>query len=432
MKKPELLAPAGNLEKLKIAFAYGADAVYLGGENYGLRAMAGNFSPRQMEYGVYLAHEAGKKVYVTINILMRDNDLTGLPEYLKRLGNIGIDGFIISDLGALACAMQYASQVPVTLSTQASVMNSAAASVYRSLGVERIVAARELSLDEIANIKRVSGIEIEAFVHGAMCISYSGRCLLSSYMTGRSGNRGECAHPCRYQYTLHGRLPGLDLDTADARIIDQRPNPTMEYTLVEELRPEEYFPIEEDERGTYIMNSKDLCLWDEVPALMAAGIDAFKIEGRMKSLHYVATVTRAYREAIDAVAEGREPDLEFWQAELGKVATRPYTKGFIYGTPEDAARDFVKQTIRADATYCGLVVGYERHYQRMLVEERAPFRVGDDLEIFTPTGLLFSFKLEELYGADRLPLERAKHARELVWIPYTEPIPINSLLRKKN
>ncbi|MGE5380421.1 MAG: peptidase U32 family protein, partial [Methylocystaceae bacterium] len=279
----------------------------------------------------------------------------------------------------------------------------------------RIVAARELSLEQMANIRQQTQVEIEAFVHGAMCISYSGRCLLSSFMTGRSGNRGECAHPCRYNY----------------RVMTNSTPESDPLVLVEELRPGEYFPIEEDQHGTYIMNSKDLCLWDEIPAMMAAGIDAFKIEGRMKSLHYVATVTRAYREAIDAAAQGVEPDREFWRQELTKVATRPYTKGFLYGVPADAARDENKETVPITASYCGLVTGYEQAYGRMLVEERAPFKLGDELEIFTPQGQIFSFTLDQLWGADRIPLERAKHARELLWIPYPDPIPINSLLRKK-
>jgi len=418
MKKPILLAPAGNLEKLKIALAYGADAVYLGGEQYGLRAFAGNFGSREMERGIYLAHEVGKKVYVTLNILMRDDDLAGLPAYLEWLAAREVDGLIISDVGALALARQYAPQVPVTLSTQASVMNSQAAAVYRELGVSRIVAARELSIEEMSAIGRESGVEVEAFVHGAMCISYSGRCLLSSFMTGRSGNRGECAHPCRYHYQLQSNnVTGSDPST-------------IEYALVEDMRPGEYFPIEEDQHGTYIMNSKDLCLWDEVPALMKAGIAAFKIEGRMKSLHYVATVTRAYREAIDAVSEGRAPDRDYWLAELNKVATRPYTTGFLYGTPDDAARDEGKETMRPSATYCGLVTGYDRAYGRMLVEERAPFKLGDELEIFTPQGNTYRFTLDKLYGADRVSLERAKHARELLWIPYPIQVPIYSLLRK--
>lgn len=418
MKKPELLAPAGNLEKLKIALAYGADAVYLGGEQFGLRAFAGNFDTRQMERGIYLAHEAGKKIYVTLNILMRDDDLAALPPYLEWLARIGADGFIISDVGALALARRYAPQVPITLSTQASVMNSQAAAVYRELGVSRIVAARELTLKEMEVIGRESGVEIETFVHGAMCISYSGRCLLSSFMTGRSGNRGECAHPCRYHYHLSNHVTGSD--------------PQTEFVLEEEMRPGEYFSIEEDQHGTYILNSKDLCLWEDVPALMQAGIAAFKIEGRMKSLHYVATVTRAYREAIDAAAQGCEPDKEFWLQELAKVATRPYTKGFLYGTPEDAARDENKETMNVPAAYCGLVTGYDRAYGRMLVEERAPFKLGDELEILTPRGTLSRFTLEQMWGADRISLERARHARELVWIPYPEAIPINSLLRKIN
>ncbi|HBQ86979.1 MAG TPA: peptidase U32, partial [Syntrophomonas sp.] len=302
---PELVLPAGDLEKLKVAFLFGADAVYLGGKDFSLRAYAGNFTSGQMREGIAFARSHKGKVYVTVNILARNHDLKILPGYLEELAELGVDGMIISDPGVMGLARKYAPEVPLTVSTQASVTNYATAAAFRDLGASRIVMARELNLDEIAEIKNRVGIELEVFIHGAMCVSYSGRCLLSHYMTGRSANRGACAHPCRYQYTL-----------------------------MEEKRPGQYYPVFEDEQGTYILNSRDLCLIGYLPQLIAAGADAFKIEGRMKSPLYVASAATTYREAIDTCINRPdlyESSLPHWQTELARTATRPYTSGFITG-----------------------------------------------------------------------------------------------------
>lgn len=270
MNKPELVMPAGDLEKLHTALLFGADAVYAGGKEFSLRAHAGNLTLQEINEGLIFAHALGKKIYVTVNILAHNRDLKGLPPYLESLQELGVDGLIISDPGVLGMARRYAPQIPITISTQANVSNYESASFYKDLGAKRIVLARELTLEEIIEIKKRTGIEVEMFVHGAMCVSYSGRCLLSYYMTGRNANEGACAHPCRYRYQLQ-----------------------------EEKRPGEYFPIEEDERGSYILNSRDLCLLQHLPRLIEAGIDAFKLEGRMKSPLYVAVVGQVYRQAID-------------------------------------------------------------------------------------------------------------------------------------
>jgi putative protease len=304
-KLPELVLPAGDLEKLHTAINFGADAVYAGGRNYSLRAYAGNLGRDDLQAGVNWAHQKGKRVYITVNIFAHNQDLRDMPSYLEELEQIGVDGLIISDPGVIRMAHRYAPDIPITISTQANVTNYESAAFYHELGAKRIVAARELSLEEIRAIKERVGIEIEVFVHGAMCMSYSGRCLLSSFMTGRSANQGACAHPCRYQYAL-----------------------------VEEKRPGEYFPFHEDERGSYILNSRDLCLLEQIPRLAEAGVDAFKIEGRMKSPLYLATVARVYREALDAYGEGTFADtrkIDKWLSQLTAVATRPFTTGFLDG-----------------------------------------------------------------------------------------------------
>ena len=274
MKKPELLAPAGTLEKLKMAVLYGADAVYLGGKSFGLRALGGNFSREELAEGTEFAHAHGCKVYVTVNIYPHDGDLAGLPEYLRDLEAIGVDALLVADLGVFSIAREKVPNLPLHVSTQANTVNSAAVKAWQALGAQRVVLARELSIAEIAAIRKAVPVELEMFVHGAMCISMSGRCLLSNYFTGRDSNRGACAQSCRWRYAL-----------------------------VEETRPGQYFPIEEDERGTYILNSKDLCLLPHLSELIKSGVDSLKIEGRMKSVHYVASVTKAYRMAIDRYFE---------------------------------------------------------------------------------------------------------------------------------
>ena len=300
-KKPELLAPAGNMEKCKMALLYGADAIYLGGNKFGLRAFAANFSTAEIKEAVEFAHNLGKKVYVTVNIFAHNEDIAELPEYLLSLEEAGVDALLISDFGVWSIARQVVPDMALHVSTQANTCNWAAVEAWKNLGAERVVLARELSIAEISEIDKKCDVELEVFVHGAMCISYSGRCYLSSYLTGRDGNRGECAQVCRWNYQL-----------------------------VEENRPDQAFPIEEDERGTYIMNSKDLCLLDLIPELAEAGVDSLKIEGRMKSVHYVATVVSVYRKAIDDWYSnpGQFSIKSEWKDELEKVSHRPYFYGF--------------------------------------------------------------------------------------------------------
>lgn len=400
MIRPELVAPAGTLEKAEAAFIYGADAVYLGGTEFSLRAYAGNFTSQQLAEVLLMARARGKKVYVAVNFLAHNEDIGRLAAYLEYLDTLGVDGIIVSDLGVMELASRYAPGIPVTISTQASVANYVTARVYQDMGAKRIVLARELTLQEIAEIRDRVTVELEVFVHGAMCVAYSGRCLLSSFMTGRSGNRGECAHPCRYQYRL-----------------------------VEEKRPGEYFPIEEDDRGTYILNSRDLCLVEHIPELVKAGVNAFKIEGRMKSAHYVATTSRVYREAIQAAVEGRSGDLAAWRAELGKVGTRPYTTGFLLGPPQEG-QDVYKDFKPSREAFCGIVRKYDPERRMALVEQRAPFGREDVVEFLRPEKPGFSMKVEILYDLELEPVERARHAQQLVWLPVPEPLDYFTILRR--
>ena len=304
-KALELLAPAGDMERLRMSVAYGANAVYLAGELYGMRSFAGNFSTEALSQAVKLCHDHGVRVHVTCNTMPRSNEITGLPDYLTFLQELGVDALIIGDVGVLALAKRYAPALPIHMSTQIGITNYAAAQFWYDQGAERVILARELSLEEIRDIraKTPKDLEIEAFVHGAMCVSYSGRCVLSNYMAHRDASRGSCAQPCRYKYAL-----------------------------MEEQRPGEFFPVEEDGRGTYIFNSKDMCMIDHIPELQKAGLDSLKIEGRAKSAYYAAIVTGAYRHAIDAARAG-EPLDPVWRAELDKVSHRPYSEGFYYGHP---------------------------------------------------------------------------------------------------
>lgn len=385
-RKPELVAPAGSMEKLKAAIDFGADAVYLGGHEFGLRAGAENFSLPEMEKGLQIAHRAGRRVYVTVNIFAHNCDIDRMPAYLTELNNIGVDGLIVSDPGVLLLAREFSPDVPVTISTQANVTNYQSAEFYRRQGASRLVLARELSIEEIARIRRTVPIEVEVFIHGAMCLSYSGRCWLSQAMTGRSANRGECAHPCRYRYAL-----------------------------VEEKRPGQYFPVMEDERGSYVMNSKDLCTISLIPQLIEAGVDAFKIEGRMKSPYYVAAVVKVYREAIDSFLEGRPLDIIGWTRELERVATRPFTTGFALGKPEDA-QDIEKTASTRRVMFCGVVKEVDEKNRRILVEQRSPFGVGDHLEILEPNQPLRTEQLLEMYDDELNPTEVARHPQQMVWL----------------
>lgn len=404
MQIPELLLPAGDLEKLKTALLFGADAVYTGGKDFSLRAFAGNLTNNEMASGIAYAHALGKKVYITVNILAHNRDIDKLPPYLEEIQQMNADGLIISDPGIIRLAKRYAPDIPITVSTQANVTNYESAALYRDLGAHRIVMARELSLDEIVAVKNRVDIELEIFIHGAMCVSYSGRCLLSHYMTGRSANLGTCAHPCRYKYYV-----------------------------MEEKRPGQYFPLEEDERGSYVFNSRDLCLLEYIPRLIDAGIDAFKIEGRMKSPLYVASLARVYRQAVDFYIQNSRPfrreDINSWMMELQGVATRPFTNGFIMAESADI-QDIDKQGMPGRYDFCGIVKEFHPDRGMLEIEQRANFGPGDQLQIMLPDGNINGLILKNLYDEDGNKIDRARHPRQRVFVPSGHPVPEYTILRR--
>lgn len=398
-KKAELLAPAGDMERLIMALHYGADAVYLAGEQFGMRASAGNFNEENLRKAVKMCHEQGKAVHVTCNTLPREHELALLPAYLEQLEDAGVDALIIADLGVLSMAKKYAPTPAVHISTQMGVVNSETCKMVYDLGASRAVLARELSMDEIREIRKNSPpeLELEAFVHGAMCVSFSGRCLLSNYLTGRDANRGECAQPCRWKYHL-----------------------------VEEKRPGEYMEISED-GGTYIMNSNDLCMLSHLPELIDAGICSFKIEGRMKSAYYAAAVTNAYRHAIDAAISGEElPD--FCLEELEKISHRKYCTGFYYGDPGQyySRNDSI---YFASADVCAVVESCDEQGNAVLTQ-RNKFSLGDELELLTRHGAPTPFKVEQMQNAENQPIESAPHPMMELRMPLPHPCEPLSLLRK--
>ena len=360
MNRPELLAPAGDPEKLKTAIEYGADAVYFGGEDFSLRAGSDNFSDDAMRECVDFAHERGKKCYLTLNIYAHNGDIAPMREYLRRIRNIPLDAFLVSDPGVLDLLKEEIPDAHIHLSTQANMTNYMAADFWKKLGVERLVLARELSLDEIKEIHDHTDIELEAFVHGAMCISYSGRCLLSNFLSGRDANKGLCSHPCRWNYTL-----------------------------MEEKRPGEYFPVEEDSRGTYFMNSHDICMIEHIPDMIKAGLSSFKIEGRNKTMYYVATITRAYRLAIDSYMsdpENYQFDPELLD-EVKKVSHRRFTTGFFYGNPGASAQNYSTSSYIKAYSFTGKVLSFDKETGYAVVEQRNKMDQGDVIEVFGP-GLL--------------------------------------------
>ncbi len=363
-RKPELLCPAGDWERLQLAVAYGADAVYLAGTSFGMRSFAGNFTPEELPKAVAYAHSHGVKAHVTVNTMPRNSEADQLPQWLELLDDAGVDALILADLGAFRMAEKYAPHCQRHISTQQSIANYACAQAWHDLGAQRVVLARELSLEEIREIRsRVSPqLEIETFCHGAMCVSYSGRCLLSNYMTGRDSNRGACAQPCRYQYAL-----------------------------MEEKRPGEFFPVEEDARGTYIMNSRDMCMIDHLDDLMDAGVDCLKIEGRAKSGYYAAIVTGAYRHVLDAVAEGRPVD-PVWRDEVEHVSHRPYATGFFYGEPGQYTEH--GRYIR-NWQICAVVEECDETGMAVL-SLRNKFRSGDAMELVGPDCKPFSFTVPDM------------------------------------
>ena len=376
-KKPELLAPAGDWEKLQMAVLYGADAVYLAGTSFGMRSFAGNFSDEELPRAVDFAHRHGVKVHATVNTMPRSGEVDRLPEHLEKLNDAGVDALILADLGAFTLAGKYAPRCQRHISTQQSIANYACAQAWFDLGAQRVVLARELGMDEIREIRRRvdPALELETFCHGAMCVSYSGRCLLSNYMTGRDSNRGACAQPCRYQYAL-----------------------------MEEKRPGEYFPVFEDEKGTYIMNSRDMCMIDHLDDLMDAGVDCLKIEGRAKSAYYAAIVTGAYRHVLDDVAAGRPVD-PVWRDEVEHVSHRHYSTGFFYGQPgqfyEDARyiRDWQICAVVTDCTPEGLAT----------LSLRNKFACGDQVEVVGPDTKPFTMTAPMMTDSQGLPLLFSLH-----------------------
>lgn len=402
-KKPELLAPAGNLEKLKTAIRFGADAVYLGGKTFGLRAFGGNFTQEAMEEGVRFAHAHGKKVYVTLNIFPHEQDVKAFPAYLDFLQSIDADAVLVSDLGLFMQIKRESPKMELHISTQANNVNQLTVNAWHELGASRIVLARELSRIEIESIRESTQAELEMFVHGAMCISYSGRCLLSSYFTGRDANRGACAQVCRWKFAL-----------------------------VEETRPNEYFPVAEDERGTYIMNSKDLCLLPYVGELSHMGMDSLKIEGRMKSVHYVATVVKVYREAIDAYAvEGSAFTVRHaWEEELLKASHRIYTTGFYERKPVGNAQIYDTSAYEQTTDFVGVVSDYDASTGYAEVEQRNLMECGDTMEVLQPHGAPYAVTIQDMTDMDGISIKRAPHAQQHIRIRFGRPVEANALLRR--
>lgn len=444
-KKPELLVPASSLEVLKTAVIFGADAVYIGGEAYGLRAKAKNFSMEEMAEGIACAHERNVRVYVTANIVAHNYDLEGAADYFRKLRDLGPDALIISDPGMFMLAREICPETDIHISTQANNTNYMTYRFWHEQGAKRVVSARELSLKEIREIRDniPEDMEIESFVHGAMCISYSGRCLLSSYLTGRSANRGACTHPCRWKFAV-----------------------------MEETRPGEYLPVYENERGTFIFNSGDLCMIDHIPQLVEAGIDSFKVEGRMKTALYVAAVARTYRRAIDDYFESGEKYLrnrDWYRAEIAKCTYRKFNTGFYFGKPDENAQIYDNSTYVNEYTYLGSIqqvrtgpiprtpireqrgdmdpalqdaaggqqadlqdAAGEHRAVLALVEQRNKFCVGDRIEIMKPDGANLEVTVEAMYNGDLQPVESCPHAREKIWLRLSRTPEPYDLLRVQN
>ena len=406
MKKIELLSPAGNFERLQMACAYGADAVYMAGKKFGLRAFADNFSEDELAQAVEYAHSLGKKVYVTVNIFANNHDIDCLPEYFAYLNSIQADAVIISDWGVFSVARKYVPDMSIHISTQANTVNYEAAAMWRKLGASRIILAREASVDDIKRIRDELNdeTELEAFVHGAMCMSYSGRCLLSNYLTGRGANHGECAQPCRWNYYV-----------------------------MEEKRPGQFMPVFEDERGTYVFNANDLCMIKHVRELAEAGVTSFKIEGRMKTINYTATVTKQYREAIDRYEN--DPDNytfdPYWLEEIDKTSHRPFSTGFFFGKPDASSQCYDSSTYVRDYGFIGKVLGYDEQRGMIKIEQRNHFKRGDSVEIMPPKGRHFELVLNEIYDENMESIEAVPHPQQIVYIPYETSVEQNSIMRRK-
>ena len=405
-KKPELMIPASSLEVLKIAVMFGADAVYIGGEAFGLRAKAKNFTLEEMKEGIEFAHAHDVKVYVTANILAHNSDLEGVREYFKELKKIGPDALIIADPAIFMIAKEECPEIERHVSTQANNTNYGTYLFWHQLGAQRVVTARELSISEIKEIRAniPDELEIETFIHGAMCISYSGRCLLSNYFTGRDANQGACTHPCRWKYAV-----------------------------VEEKRPGEYFPVYENERGTYIFNSKDLCMIEHIPDLVDAGIDSFKIEGRMKTALYVATVARTYRKAIDDYFESPEKyqaNMPWYLDQMSNCTYRQFTTGFFYGKPSEEAQIYDSNTYLREYTYLG-IVGEQNEEGLYQIEQRNKFSVGEEIEVMKPNGENVVVTVKAIRDEKGAEMESAPHPQQILYIDLGQPLEKYDILRRK-
>ena len=406
MKKPELLIPASSLEVLKTAVVFGAAAVYIGGEVFSLRAKSKNFSMEDMREGIAFAHAHGARVYVTANILAHNGDLDGVENYFHELKAIGPDALIISDPGVFQIAKEVCPEIEIHISTQANNTNYRTYRFWHSLGAKRVVSARELSMDELRELRAniPEDLEIETFIHGAMCISYSGRCLLSSYFTGRDANQGACTHPCRWKYAI-----------------------------MEETRPGEYLPVYENERGTYIFNSKDLCMIEHIPELVEAGIDSFKIEGRMKTALYVAVVTRTYRQAIDDYLKDEvlyRSRMDYYKEEIAKCTYRQFTTGFFFGKPDHDTQIYDNNTYIKAYTYLGLI-GEDQGDGFYGLEQRNKFSVGDTIEVMKPDGRDLEVTVQAMTDAEGTMIESCPHPKQKIFVNLgVELCPLDLLRRK--
>jgi putative protease len=405
-RKVELLVPAGSLEVLKVAVDYGADAVYIGGQAYGLRAKADNFSIEEMKKAVKYAHAKNAKVYVTANIFAHNYDIEGMKAYFEQLKDTGVDAVLVSDLGIFMLAKETMPDMELHISTQANNTNYLTYNFWYNMGAKRVVTARELSLVEIKQIREhiPEDMEIESFMHGAMCISYSGRCLLSSYFTGRDANRGACTHPCRWKYHI-----------------------------VEETRPGEYMPVNEDDRGTYIFNSKDLCMIEHIPEMIDAGIDSFKIEGRMKTALYVATVARTYRKAIDDYMESPElyrSNMEYYKSEIAKCTYRQFTTGFYFGKTDQDSQIYDNNTYIKNCTYIGNVQEVTED-GLVAFEQKNKFSVGEEIECMNFDGTNTVCRVEEIYNDRMEPMESAPHPKMQLYVKLDRPVSAGMILRRQ-
>ena len=402
MKHIEVLAPAGNLEKLETAYLYGADAVYVGGKEFSLRAKAGNFSLEELKQARAIASRLGKKLYVALNIFPHNQDLEGIGSYLASLDEIGVDAMIISDPGVIWLAKQHAPKTPIHLSTQANTQNWAACAFWQEQGLERVVLGREVSMKEISQISSHTDVEIEAFVHGAMCMAYSGRCMLSMYLTGKSANCGSCTHPCRW-----------------------------EYYIVEKQRKDDFMPVEEDERGTYIFNSKDLCMLPYLDRFIESGVTSLKIEGRMKSIHYVATATKAYREAVDLIQGGGDfaGAIPALMRELNGIGERDYTTGFYLDEQDPQMMQYEPSKVEKDIRFVGRILETGLEGGRIRIEQRNKFLLGDTLEVLQPKGPNQTLKVEHIENKDGDAVESAPHPREILTLNGIPGLVPGALLR---